>query len=64
MKSIGKHRFVWAGGLNLLYAWRPIYGHRLHYLPLVKRTMSQVLIMSFGTPTWINVDPSDIQLES
>jgi hypothetical protein len=59
---IGKHRFVWAGGLKLLYAWRPIYGHRQKYLPLVKRTVIQVQIISFGTPTWITVDPNDVVL--
>lgn len=64
MKVIGKHRWVWAGGLEPLYAWRPIYDLRQRYLPAVKRTMTQVLVICLGTPTWINVDPSDIQLES
>lgn len=63
MPVVGKMRFLFAGGPNPLYADRPIFGHRRAYLPLVRRTMFQVLVMAFGTPTWINVDENDVTLE-
>jgi hypothetical protein len=63
LKPLGKYRWIWAGGLEPLDTWSPFYGIRQRYLPLVKRTMTQVLIWYLGTPTWINIDPSDIRLE-
>lgn len=63
MPVIGQMRFILAGGPHPLYANRPIYGHRREYLPLVRRTMFQVLVMFLGTPTWINVDENEVNLE-
>lgn len=57
---LGHYRWVFAGGLTLLYAVSPYYGKREQYLPAVKRTMLQVLVKVLGSLMWINIDPSDI----
>jgi len=40
----------------------PIYAIRKHYLEMVRKTFTQVMILNLGEMAWINVDDKDISL--
>jgi hypothetical protein len=42
-----------------LYGYLPIFGHRKIGIVSVRQDMDQVLVMSYGDVTWINVDAND-----
>lgn len=61
----GKHRFVVAGGPNLMYGERQHYASRRHtldnpMLPAHMRDVFQVLVFVIGGLQWINISPSDL----
>jgi len=66
-KAIGTYRSClgyWGEEFGFKYQQVPIFGVREVGLPLRKRDFTQVLIQSIGGLAWINVEPSDITLNS
>jgi len=60
MKEIGRYRFVWAGGRELLTTTKPFYNWRTTWLPMMKSWSLQILVPFLGRMIWINVRESDI----
>ena len=59
MKWVGNYRMLaWPG----MYVNRPFFGLRQKYLPIPKRTFTQILVPFLGEMMWINVDPDTITL--
>lgn len=66
MEPVGTVRFAFAATPDgPLFGDRDIYEIREEFLPLVNRTVMQVLVSGYENDyVWINVDPADINRTS
>lgn len=60
LTPIGTYRKVVMGGSTLTWGDSPFYAKRQKYLPMVRRTMTQILVFCLGQLAWINIHPDDI----
>ena len=60
---LGHYHSVWAGGPDrkVFHHNKPFFGRREVGLPIIKRDVLQIRVVSLGQLAWINIDENDIR---